>query len=523
MIARKARMSINVGDAPSNVTSLVKGSLATIGLAFLVSLAILLRIVPILIEPSVVWGDEIFQTIEPAHRLVFGTGLVPWEFQFSMRSWLLPGTIAALMELSRIVGDGPDYYLPLIAVTFAVLAAAPVVCCFLWARPLFGVPGALLGSAAVAVAPELVYFGARTLYEVVASHLLIIALYVFEPAHRVASHRRRFVGGVLLGLIFVTRIQLAPALMIVTVWTNWRADGKDIIATLAGAIAIVAAAALLDTLTLGYPLASVWRYVLYNVYYGVSSTFGVESWSYYLLGELGVWSGAIVTLLLLTAIGAWRLPLLLMLAVTIICIHSGIAHKEYRFIYPAIVLVAVLSGLGLAQISRWGQDWLLGLGVRRTVATFASITLALSWWGLASLQVWTGATLYAYRHRIDNGLAAASFVAHLPAPCGVGFYGLAGTDWVFYGGYTYFHRPAPMYWPEDEPRLIAAAAGFDTLLFTKPPPAELGFTILRCIGKVCVARRGGDCRSVPMTPLPVPAPLVKLIPASSGDDTGVFR
>ena len=148
---------------------------AEIGLTALVALAILLRLQPILVEPSAVWPDEIFQTSEPAHRLVFGSGLVAWEFQLGVRSWLLPGIIAGLMELSRIIGDGPDYYLPVIAVGFAGLAAAPVVCCFLWCRPLFGITGALLAGLAVAVAAEPVYFGARTLSETVAGHLLIVA------------------------------------------------------------------------------------------------------------------------------------------------------------------------------------------------------------------------------------------------------------------------------------------------------------------------------------------------------------
>ncbi len=411
-----------------------------------------------------------------------------------MRSWLLPGIIAALMEISRIAGDGPDYYIPLIAGTFAALAATPVVCCFLWAHRLFGLSGALIAGTAVAVAPELAYFGARTLSEIVAGHLLAAGIYVLEPGYRMTSRRRLCVGGALLGLVFVTRIQLAPAVAVVALWTNWRVTREHVLATLAGATAILMAAGILDALTLGYPLASLWRYVLYNVNYGVSSTFGVEPWNFYLLGELGVWSGACGTLLLLALVGAWRMPLQLVVAVIILAVHSGIAHKEYRFIYPAILLVTVLAGLGLAQMASWGQDWLIGRGKPRTIAAVASTILALGWWCAASFQVWTGATLSAHRQRMHDSLAAASFVAHRPAACGIGLYGLAGEDWVVYGGYTYFHRPAPMYWPKDEAALIDAAGGFDTLLYTQPPPPGLGFTALRCIGEVCVAQRLGGCR-----------------------------
>ncbi len=80
---------------------------------------------------------------------------------------------------------------------------------------------------------------------------------------------------------------------------------------------------------------------------------GFGFWQYYLLGELGVWGGAGTTMLLLMAIGAWRLPLLLVDAVVILAVHSGIGHKEYRFIYPAIVPLTVLAGVGLAQMASW--------------------------------------------------------------------------------------------------------------------------------------------------------------------------
>src|ERR1700730_15720126 len=142
-------------------------------LLLLVLLAVALRLVPIVFVPSLNWGDEIFQATEQAHRLVYGYGLVPWEFQLGMRSWLLPGTVAGVMQLARLVGDGPEIYLPVIAAAFGLLASMPVVCCFLWARRWYGLAAAFAGAAFVAMAPELVYFGARTFTETVAAHLLV--------------------------------------------------------------------------------------------------------------------------------------------------------------------------------------------------------------------------------------------------------------------------------------------------------------------------------------------------------------
>ena len=158
----------------------------------LVLLSIGLRLVPVLFMPSLNWDDEIFQATEPAHRLVFGYGIVPWEFQLGMRSWILPGTIAGLMQLSRLIGDGPAYYLPLIAAALTLLATAPVVCCFLWARRWCGPVAALAGASVVAVAPELIYFGGRALTEVVAAHILVIACWLLDPGAAVTSRRRLF-------------------------------------------------------------------------------------------------------------------------------------------------------------------------------------------------------------------------------------------------------------------------------------------------------------------------------------------
>jgi phosphatidylinositol glycan class B len=494
------------------------GAVERAGLAALVLLAIALRVEPILIEPSTAWADEIFQAAEPAHRLVFGSGLVAWEFELGVRSWLLPGVVAGLMEVSRIAGDGPDYYLPVIAFGFAALGAAPVLCCYLWCRRWFGIGGGFLGASVVAIAPELVYFGGRTLCEVVAGHLLVVAIYLLEPGCRSGSLRRLSLGGGLLALVAVIRVQLAPAIFVVALWAIRRAPRDRIAAMLGGAFLTLGAAAFLDALTLGYPFASIWRYALYNGYYGVSSAFGVEPWDYYLRGELEVWGAAIATFALLAIVGARRMPLLLALAAIILVSHSAIPHKEPRFIYPAVVLLAVLAGLGLAELAGWARDWLIGREVSRTAAAFVTAAFAIGWWGAASVQVWTGPTLAVFRQRMHDPLVAASFVRRGPAPCGVGLYGMDGYDWLAYGGHTHFHRPAPLYWPRDEAALIAAAVGFDTLLYTRPPPAALGFMTSQCFGTVCVARRSEPCRPVAMAATPFPEPLVGMARARLAAD-----
>jgi phosphatidylinositol glycan class B len=480
--------------------------------AGLVVLGVGLRLVPTVFAPSINWGDEIFQTVEPAHRLVFGYGLVPWEFQLGMRFWLLPGVIAGLMEISRIFGDGPQYYLSGIAIGLGLLACAPVVCCFLWCRRAFGPAAAFVAAFAVAIAPELVYFGARALNEVVAAHLLVIAFYLIEPGYPVESRRRIATAGFLLGMVCLLRINLAPAVSVLVLWVVWRHWRWRLPALIGGGLAALAFGATLDWVTLGYPFASIWRNLLYNLYYGVSLEISADPGPYYLQGELGVWLTAAPLALLLIGLGSRRLPSLLVAALIVVAVHTGIAHKEYRFIYPAILLLMVLAAVGLAQLTSWAAQWLERRGMRHGTATVLSAVVLSGYWSIVAFHLWSSGTLAELRQRAHHELVAMSFVRDMPTLCGVGLYGEEA--WVRYGGYSYLHRPVSMYWPKDAAALTASAAAFDTLLYDDTAPPAPGFKPVRCFGRICVAQRPGRCEPREMSRIWFPERLSALAPAT---------
>jgi GPI mannosyltransferase 3 len=470
--------------------------LTALSLFGLVLMTVGLRLIPTVVQPSLNWGDEIFQTIEPAHRLVYGDGLITWEFQLGLRSWLMPGLTAGLIEIARLFGDGPQFYLPTIAAGLGLIAAAPIVCAYLWCRE-SGLAAALVAGTAVAVAPELVYFGARALNEVVAAHILIIALYLTAPGFRVGA-RRHAAAGFLLGIVCLLRLQLAPAALLVALWPMRGEWGSRTTALIAGGAMALLAGAAFDWLTLGYPLASLWRNLYYNLYLGISSGFSVEPWYFYLAGELGIWLAAAPVILLLVVLGARRIPLLLAIAVMIVAVHSAIPHKEYRFVYPAILLLMVLAAAGLAQLTaaasqRW-RRWEMRPGL---VAWLTAAALTAAWSGI-SFAAWSHGALALLRQRAHDELLAMAYVRDVPGLCGVGLYGK--NAWVRYGGYTWLHRPVPLFWPATQAELVATAPGFDALLYDRrerEPPASLGFRTQRCFGPICVAEHGGGCVTLP--------------------------
>jgi GPI mannosyltransferase 3 len=406
------------------------------------------------------------------------------------------------MELARAFGDGPDYYLPVIAGACAALAAASVVCAFWWCRRIFGLAGAIVGALVVATAPDLVFFGARTLNEVVAGHLLIIALFLIEPATEELSRRRLYVGGLLLGLAFVLRIQPAPAILLIALWN----DRRRVPTVLAGACLAVLLCGALDWAMLGFPFASIWRYFIYNTFYGVSDFFGVKPWTYYGGYAFDLWSWELFVLAGLALVGAWRKPFLFVVAAVIIAAHCLVGHKEYRFIYPAVLLLIVLAGIGLAQLAEWIAAALIGRGVRASVARPLCCAAAAAYWCAISLLIWNGPAYTILRAVGRDQFAAAAFVGRDPTVCGVGvFVGLGGNNWI-YSNFTRLHRPVPRYWPKDRAALAGAASSFNTLIYAGAAP-DPRFKTSQCIGDICIARRAGGCDGAPMGGMPVPAPL----------------
>jgi hypothetical protein len=451
-------------------------------LAALCLVALLLRLVPTLIQPSLDWGDEIYQATEPAHRLVFGTGLITWEFTARIRSWLLPGAIAAIMWPARLLGGGPAIYLPSIATLFGALSLIPVIGTWLWCRRAFGIWPALAAASVPALAPELVYFGARTLAEVVAAHILIAALVLATTETRPRSGA----SGLLLGLSIALRPQILPAAAVLFLWPTLRQRWR----LAAGAAVALAAASLLDWITLGAPAASIWRYALVNLG-GASASFGTQPWYYYGLAEAAIWGIALPVPAALCLLGARRWALPLAMAAALLATHMLIGHKEHRFLYPAMALAAVLAGIGLAEVSTRLAQRL------RTGQAAAALACAAAWAAL-SILIWFAPGLTQLRHRAQDTLEAADYAATLPNICGIGM-GPGPTAWVPFGGYTHLHQNLPLYWPTTQAKFDTEQTGFNLLLGDHPEPT---YTPLRCFGPTCVALRPGPCTAVPGDGMP---------------------
>ena len=133
-------------------------------------------VVPLL-WPGIHYPDEVMQSLEQAHRLVFGNGLVPWEFRDGVRSWLLPVLLAGPMWLGDALAPATGAYRLLAQALIAALSASTVVIGYVWARQ-HGVRHAVLAAVVLSTWFELVYFGARAMGEVVATAFLFAGVFL---------------------------------------------------------------------------------------------------------------------------------------------------------------------------------------------------------------------------------------------------------------------------------------------------------------------------------------------------------
>ncbi len=461
-----------------------------VALAAVFVIALALRLVPTVVYPSLNHLDELFQSLEQAHRLVFGYGEIPWEFHVGARSWMLPGTLAGFMWLGDRIGDSPAYYLGAVHVALAALAATSMLCAFLWGRRWCGFWGGLVAASLPALWPDAVYFGARSLSECVAAPILVLALYFLDGEVKRPTAGRFFAAGLFLGLATVLRVQLAPVLALVLAWRvleylRRRTAMKAELPLLAGIAVAVGAAGLLDVVTWRYPFQSLWLNFDYNILHGVAATFGTAPWSFYLVGLIDHWHFYFPAIIVLATLGGWRLQLPLAAAIVILATHSLVGHKEYRFIYPAVLLILIAAGLGLAQLVSW-----LGALSRNSLRPVAIASLAAVM--LSSAFFAASASMRPMWRANHDLVDAASFVSALDHVCGIAADGT-------YGGYAYFHRNVPFYWLHSTDEMMRDAPGFDVLLTKMTVPED--FKKLRCFGAVCVARRSGACAPIPAAPI----------------------
>jgi hypothetical protein len=449
----------------------------------LLIVAIALRVVLALRGHPFRHTDEVFQSLEQAHRIVFGYGIPVWEFQRHTRWMGLPLLLTLPQYLAAWLGQGPAFYVAVTRIGFGLLSVLPVPLLYL---ALLRRTTPLIAALACLFALfwyENLDFATSTLSDAVSAPLLCMtALLPLAFTRRGALWAAAFTG--LAAITLVQRIQLAPALVVIVGAALAFASVRERHLIVRAAALWMVALSVLDVLAGQYPFEHTVENVRANLIEGVAARYGVLPWFYFPLSIAVHWQAALlvpVPLLFPTWRSHWRLSLP---ALVLLVALSWVGHKEYRFYFPATMLITAAMGFAIVDAARWLQRWRGAVPALAVLAPVAATALVLP-------QVTT--TL---RLQEANIATAEEIVGQWPQTCGV-----ANTlphDIFVSGGYTYLHRKVPFVYLQ--PYEIAGnASRFNALLMPADQATPGGSYqqngCVRGFGStpICVWLRPGPC------------------------------
>ena len=529
------RTGLNRDVAPAaGQTSTSRVRAATI--AAILVVAALPRVWAAVWDQGLFWPDEIFQTLEPAHRLAFGYGFVSWEFQDGARSWLFPGLLGLLWKL--LAGFGVSGAPPLVVSAKLAMVAVALVGIYASMRiaeTLGGPEAAVLCGVLSAAFPPSIVYGSRCMTEMASGPLYAVAvLLAFDT-----KPRQLVLSGCVAGLGIYLRYQNGLIAVALLGWLLAQRRGRDAMYYTAGAVMAGLAGGGLDLLTWGAPFHSFVRYMQFNLVEGRSADFGVEPLAYY---AQVFWSAVGVSSLALAiglAEGARRAKGLAVVVLLYVLAHTLVAHKEFRFMMPIVPLMLTLSSVGLAgligrvlatrtadvAVAPFGGERArrrrrtrdraaakqqrpaeaAGFRVRSPIWVVAGVLAAAMGWQTARASfddfgqrrgLFSGALPVWHTAEAVNRLLWTA--GGQPDLCGLGLVGY-GPIWT--GGYTYLHRDVPILWETPEALatrgLGAVGAAANYVIAKADLPLPDAYATVQTLGEAKLARRPGACAAPP--------------------------
>lgn len=457
----------------------------------LLALAVVLRIMSFNAYSSH-HPDETIQYLEQAHRIVFGYGVIPWEFRYFIRSWLIPLLLVPPMALGEWLNPGGTLYLILPRAMVAVLNFAPVIAAwFLGAR--FSRQHAIVAMAVAAIWVECVYFSVQTLSESLAVACFLAAAALLHSKARMGAI---VAAGALMALAGLMRFQFGPAIAVYAIMVA----GKDVRlwkGLIAGGLPVVIGGGAIDVAMGLSPYQWIITNYQQNILEGrMKRIGGVSHWTY-AQAVIAYWKWGLFIIVPLAAL-AWRENRALMVAALVnILVHQLIGHKEYRYLWLSVQIVLVVAAMGSVNLVRLIADryeWRVASAGPSTVA----LVLA---WGAASLALASTSTYRLdWRKSGDPSRLAAQALAD-PQVCGIA---VPRKEYSLFG-YALLHQPKPVFLlrpsgPESVATPGKAASGFNAALgWAKDPMPSGDWRKVSCKGgvrdRICLYRRPGACKA----------------------------
>jgi phosphatidylinositol glycan class B len=463
-----------------------------LSLALILGIAFLLRVAAIFSFPSLNHPDENFQLFEQAHRLAFGYGIKPWEFEDGIRSLVPPYLLGRLFALAEPIFGAPQGYIDAARILLAALSLAYVAAVYRMGLR-SSRTHALIGGLVAASWFELVYFSYRPLTEGLACDLLVIALACASHPPEALTHRHLATIGFCLAASLMLRVHLIAGILFAALYVG-RLDFRNRwLPLIIGGIPPVLLFGAVDWLVWGSPFHSYIQAFWINLVQGKSAEFGTGPLYWYFERIYAVWFCVLPILLLLIGLRARASALWIGVACAIIASHSLIPHKEYRYIFPALACLIIVASMGSADLVKWLSEQ---MGPR--VANYLTVGCG-ALWLLASAMLASRPAFAQNWLRSRDFIEASFWLSAQPDLCGLLFY---DDSWIPTGGYAHLHRNIPIYaLMRDRDLAMRTTEAYNFVLLRRASAADFQpqFWLVHCDAEgapndLCIARRAGVCR-----------------------------
>jgi hypothetical protein len=453
-------------------------------------IGLFLRVGAALKFPNATHTDEILEVQEPAHRLAYGYGVAAWEWRRGARSWVFPAFLAGVMRSTDWIATGSTGYEAGIVIVLSLVSLTTIWFGFAWGKRAGGTEGAIIAAGACAIWYELVYYGPKTLNEVLAAHVLLPGLYLGVYGDRFKENRRMLLAGIFCGLAVALRIQLAPAVAVAAFcfcYSNWR---KRVIPLAAGLLLPVLCFGMVDAVTWGHPFQSLIEYFRVHAHeLSVPKLASAEVGER--LEKIPPWIGYPRLLLahlgpvaLLIILGIRRSPILAAIALVHLAFHSCFHFGDMRYLYPLMPLEITLAALGVVELipalnsrrkSPLSPRTIMAGGVAFVAACSCLLVPQIDWYK------WSG------------NLRAFDELSHDSALCGVG---VSGIPWFTLGDYAHLHQNVPIVVLGGAEDMKKEWKSFNAVLVggTLTDPSHT-FDLAGCLNGDCLYLRQGSCEA----------------------------
>ena len=423
------------------------------------ALSLFVRIYASMTSIAQIFPDEIFQTLEPAHKLIFGKGITYWEFKVGARSWFLPGIIAGIYKFLDVIGVKDPLYINIgVKIFFSIFNSLAVsVVYILFRRHYFPKKEAFLFTLPLAASYLLSYISVRTISESAALPAMVFAVYFASNYIEKETKKDLLFAVLAAGTAYMIRFQtciFAFGLATAVFLTAKKRFQAALIFGF-GYVGMMLLQGIMDIFTWGKFCQSLLTYLDYNIIRKVSDNFSVSPW-YFFLKEFAATFHPITYIsavaLMISAIAKFKknksIFLFFFPFLFFFIIHSAIAHKQPRFVFACCFAILVLSSEFFAFLCRkYGKN-------RKNAAIFLSIFLLFSLDAFPHMKyapLWNHSVT-----KIDNFDGkdkdkAKIFSGVLETEAELGRIEnlkrayLFGVPQIWSGGYSYFHKNAPIY------------------------------------------------------------------------------